>query len=496
MRGLTAVVSCAVLSAGCVLLGPDYEDPAPPLATDWRAREDGRLDTTSPVAIEWWRLAFQDAVLDQLVATAVSANLSLRAAGLRVLQGRQQLAIAIGNQYPQQQDISASAQTERGNRQTDERYDLGVNLSWEVDVWGRFRRQIESASAQLQADVADYDGVLISLIADVAQTYVLIRTTQRRLAVARENVGLQRESVRITEAKHDNGETSALDVEQARSLLYNTVASTAALELSLQQFKNALAVLLGRPPQDLSALLGPPLPIPRVTPEIAVGMPQDLLRRRPDIRVAERQLAAQSARIGVAISDLYPHFGLAGAIGSTVDTAEGQDLGDGFSNDTSRYRLSAGFRWDVLNYGRLRSNVRLQDAVFQELLEDYGQTVLQAQAEAENAIVAYLTSQQQLRALQAAADAARRATDIATLQYQDGLVNFNTVITTLEALASQQDQLASSRGAVAANLVAVYRAIGGGWQIRQGEDPARLVPAEIRRQMRRRTKYWQHALPQ
>jgi NodT family efflux transporter outer membrane factor (OMF) lipoprotein len=472
------------------MLGPDYEEPTPPLETEWLAYEDPMLDSASPVVTDWWKKAFNDPVLDTLVQTSLEENLTRRSAGLRVLQAREQLAIAIGNQYPQQQDVSGSAGTGRQSDRTDELYDLGFDVSWEADVWGRFRRQIESASAGLDAALASYDGITISLIADVARTYLLIRTTQRRLEVARYNVGLQRENVAITTAKFEGGATSALDVEQAQTLLYNTIGTVSGLESDLQQFINSLAVLLGRPPGDLGPLLGEKKPLPTVAPEVAVGMPQDLIRRRPDIRVAERQLAAQSAQVGFAITELYPHFGLSGSIGTTANTQANEDYDDLFSDDTFRYNLTAGFRWDVLNYGRLRSNVRLQDAFFQQLLEDYRQTVLGAQADVENSIVAYLRSQEQLIATRSAAEAAERAANISQIQYQDGLTNFNTVITTLVSLASQQDLLAATEGTVATNLVDVYRAIGGGWEVRPSSDPLDLIPEETRDEIQDRTGYW------
>ena len=487
---LLLIFFSALIAPGCTMLGPDYETPATPVETDWLEYEDPRLDSASSAAPEWWKGAFGDPVLDTLIETALTENLTLRSAGLRVIQARQQLAIAVGNQYPQQQDVTGSAEKERSNDRTDEIYDTGFSVTWEADVWGRFRRQIESAEASLDASLANYDGILISLIADVAQSYLLVRTTQTRLDVARYNVDLQQQSVDITMAKLDAGETTSLDLDQAQTLLFNTIASLSDLEISLRQFQNALAVLLGRPPQDLSALLGEQTPIPAVASEVAVGMPQELIRRRPDIRVAERQLAAQSAQVGFAITDLYPHFSLSGSIGTTAETIRNQDADDLFSDDTFRYSLAAGFQWDILNYGRLRSNIRLQDAFFQQLLEDYRQTVLQAQADVENSIVAFLRSQEQLGAYQSATDAAQRAADISTLQYQEGLVNFNTVITTLSSLANQQDLLAVTQGTVATNLVDVYLAIGGGWEVRETDDPNRLIPEETREEMLDRTRYW------
>jgi len=487
---LAIVSSATLLSAGCMMVGPNYETPEPPLETRWIEYEDPGLDSESPLAPRWWQSTLKDPVLDRLVEIALEDNLTLRSAGLRILQAQQQLAIAVGNQYPQQQDLTGSAGVERANRRTDDVYDFGFNISWEADVWGRFRRQIETASALVDASLASYDGVMVSLIAQVAQTYLSIRTTQQRLDVARYNVRLQAESLRITEAKFDAGATSALDVEQAQTLLYNTRASLYTFEITLQQLQNGLAVLLGRPPQDLRDLLGEPRPVPAVDPKLAVGMPQELIRRRPDIRIAERRLAAQSAQIGFAITDLYPQFTVGGSIGTSVTTLGDEDAGDLFTDDTFRYNLNGGFRWNIFNYGRLRSNVRLQDAGFQQLLEDYRQTVLQVQAEVENAIVAFLESFRQLNERQAAADAAQRAVDISTLQYEDGLVNFNTVINTLQSLAAQQDQLATAQGSVASNLVEVYRALGGGCEIRSSTDPIDLLPEETREEMEDRTGYW------
>jgi NodT family efflux transporter outer membrane factor (OMF) lipoprotein len=475
-RPAAAAVLLAVFATGC-MVGPNYHKPSAPVAPDWLEYEDPRLDREPPVEPGWWHGAFQDPVLDQLIQTALEQNLSLRSAGLRVLQAQQQLAIALGNRYPQVQQVTGEAEAEGAGSEVEGLYNLGFNLSWEADVWGRFRRQIESASAALDASVAGYDGVMVSLIASVAQNYLLVRTTQQRIEVARQNIEYQEQSVQITTAKFEGGEVSGLDVDQAESLLYNTKGNLASLEQSLQQLKNALAVLLGQPPHDMSALLGEPRPIPTVPAEIALGMPQDLIRRRPDIRVAERQLAAQSAQIGFAITDLYPQFTIGGGVGTAF---EGQ----------VNFNLFGVFKWNIFNYGRLKSNVRLQDAVFQQLLEDYRETVLQAQGEVENAIVAYLKSQEQVEAYQAAEAAAQRAAKVSSIQYVEGEVDFNTVINTLSALEQQQDLLAATQGAVTTNLVDVYKSLGGGWEVRQGQGPVDLIPEKTKQEMRERTGYW------
>ncbi len=489
-KSLALCVLLALLAGGCAMVGPDYQVPTAPVENDWLEYEDPQLDSTAPVAEQWWKTAFNDPILDRLVDTAMAQNLSLRSAGLRVLQARQQLAIAIGNQYPQQQQLTGQAGIAGvSSSPAYEIYDLGFNLSWEADVWGRFRRQIESATASLDASVGSYDGIMVSLIAEVAQTYLVIRTTQQRLTVAEHNLALQKESLRITTAKYEGGEVSSLDVEQAQTLYYNTQASVASLELSLQQSQNSLAILLGQPPHDMRAMLGPAAPVPTVAPEVAVGMPQNLIRRRPDIRTAERQLASQSAQIGFAVSDLYPQFSLGGSIGTSVSTTT-LNFSDLFRPETIGYNLFGAFQWNIFQYGRLKNNIRLQDAIFQQLLEDYRQTVLQAQGEVENAIVAFFKSQQQLVSLQSAASAAQRAVDVSTVQYEGGEVPFNTVINTLQALVSQQDQLAAIQGTVVTNLVDLYKSLGGGWELRLSPDPLDLIDPQTRQEMLERTKYW------
>ena len=330
---------------------------------------------------------------------------------------------------------------------------------------------------------------MVSLVAQVAQSYLLLRTFQDRLTIARENIKLQEESLRIAQAKLDAGDASELDVDQATSLLYSTRATVPALEISLQQTKNALALLLGVSPQDFNKLAGNMGVIPTSTPAVALGMPQDLIRQRPDVRAAERQLAAQSAQIGFAVTELYPSFSIGGSIGSNA--METDDL---FSNEGEVWNIFGGFQWNVFNYGRLQSNVRLQDARFQPLLVDYQFTVLQAQVDVENSSVAYIKTHQQVKEYRRAETAAQLAVDVSTAQYQDGLVDFNTVITNLNALATQQDVLASSRGEVATSLVQVYRSLGGGWQIRDNRDPVDLLPAEMKESMKQRTKYWEGVL--
>jgi NodT family efflux transporter outer membrane factor (OMF) lipoprotein len=478
----------AGMMSGCINLGPDYVRPKADVESHWMESTDPRVNSKSSVDVRWWQSAFQDRDIDQLVEMALNQNLSLRSAGLRVLQAQQQLAIAIGFQFPQNQQLSSSIEANNTgpNLKTFSQFNIGPNLSWEIDFWGKFRRQIESAAATVDFSVASYDAVLISLVAEVAQTYILIRTYQSRLEVTNRNVDLQTEALRISQAKFDAGEVSALDMDQAKTLLNNTKATLSALQISLQQLKNTLATLLGKPPQYFTYLFDETLGIPAVPKSIALGMPQDLIRRRPDIRSAEHLLAAQSAQIGVAMTDLYPAFSIGGII-----SLKTTDL---FKNGTDFWDVFGRFDWKIFNYGRLQSNVRLQDALFQQLLVDYLNTVLQAQGDVENAIVAYLRSHEQMYAYRLAADASQEAVDLATLQYTNGLVDFNTVITVLQNNLQQQDLLASTSGTVATNLAQVYKALGGGWEIRNNQDPVDFLPAAMKQQMRSRTDAWKGVL--
>lgn len=487
-----ALACCGLIAAsiaGCTNLGPDYVTPQAEVSAAWLQSDDPRVSSQPPADPEWWKNTFHDAELNRLVEIALAQNLTLRSAGLRVLQSQQQLAIAIGAQFPQQQQLAGSVAREKSLGTTFDNYGLGFNLGWEADIWGRYRRLVESASAELDARVADYDGVIVSLVSQVAQNYILVRTFQERVEVSRRNIDLQQSSLGIAQARFDAGDVSELDVDQAETLLNNTRGSLASLESSLQQTKNSLATLLGRAPHELNYLLGEKGTIPSASPQVALGMPQDLIRRRPDIRTAERRLAAQSGQIGYAVTELYPHFFIGGAVGTSA--ADADDL---FDNDSKTWRLFGSFEWNIFNYGRLKSNVRLQDALFQQLLVDYRNTVLLAQADVENTVVAYLKAHEKIRSDELAAQASARAVTISSEQYRNGAVDFDTVINILRAHATQEDRLAQSQGSVAGALVQVYRALGGGWEIRAERDPVDLLPASMKEQMRSRTDAWEGVL--
>lgn len=488
-NGLVLLLLLLLLLNGCMKVGPTYELPEGDVETAW-TMDDGELLSQEPaVSPLWWQTAFKDPELDHLIEVALDQNLSLRSAALKVLQAQQQYAIAVGSQFPQQQQFTGSASRQKASGITFNDYSLGFNVGWEIDFWGRFSALVDTASAELDASVAGYDGVLISLVSQVALNYLQICTNQERLEVARLNIEYQKESFRIAQAKFNAGSVSELDLNQAKSLLQNTMASVPAIEATLQQLKNTQAILLGKPPGEMNVLIQQEKAIPTVSVSIAVGMPQDLLRRRPDIRASERRMAAQSAQIGYAATELYPHLSIGGAIGTNA--SKSNEL---FQNSSETWSLLGSFEWNIFNYGRLRSNVRLQDALFQQLLVDYLNILLEAQGEVENAIVNYLKSHEQLVAYSAAAEASQKAVDISTLQYQEGEVSFNTLINTLSSNLQQQNLVVINRGAVAANLVQIYKALGGGWEIRGDTSPVDFLPEEMKSEMRARTKAWNGVL--
>ena len=351
---------------------------------------------------------------------------------------------------------------------------IGLTASWEIDFWGKFRRAVESADASLMAAVADYDNALVSLTGDVANSYILLRTLEKRLNIARQNVAVQKKSLQIATARWKGGTTSKRDVEQALTVLDSTEATIPTLESQWRQTQNALCVLMGMPPSDLKDLLGSKSDIPAPPPQVAVGIPADLLRRRPDIQSAEWRAAAQCAQIGVAKANLYPAFSLSGTFGLQASDVPPFVLGNMFDWQSRTGTIGPSFQWNIFNYGQITNQVRLQDARFQELLIAYQNTVLQAQQEVENALIAFLKAQQRAQKLAGATAAAQRSVELAIMQYREGITDFTTVLTAEQSLLAQQDNLATTLGDISGNLVGVYRALGGGWQIREGQD---FVPA-------------------
>ncbi len=497
---MLVIASLAPPLAGCAV-GPDFVPPTAPVAANFAAANNRSLKTDHQDYRDWWR-AFHDPTLNRLAQTAYNQNLTLLSAGTRVLQARAVLGIAVGEFYPQvQQGIGsltynqASAATPLAPpNSSPSRFwanSLAAQAAWELDFWGKFRRGVESADAAYLASIANYDQVLITLLGDVAATYIGIRTTEELIAIARDNVRKEEDALKIARAKYQAGSTSELDVFQATTVLEAVRSAIPQLEIQLQQGRDALCVLLGIPPQPLGRLLAKSRGIPTPPYMIAVGIPADLLRRRPDIRAAELAALAQSEQIGIAETQLYPAISISGTFGATASTANGHNLGQIFKSTGVAYAAGPSFQWNILNYGQITNYVRLQDAALQQLLVDYQNAVLVAQQQVDDGIAAFLLSRSQAEDLRRSVVAANGTLKVAAEQYAAGATNFTTVLVAEQNLFQYESNLATARANVSLGATAIYRALGGGWQIREDSN---FVTAATRDQMRARTN-WGNLLP-
>ena len=492
---ISVLLLVMVLLSGCTMVGPDYVKPEAPEPETWLESNDPKIQSKETDFSEWWAV-FNDPILNDLIQAAYQQNLPLQIAGIRIYEARAQLGIAFGFQYPQTQQGLGAAQVNQVSNNAPNiafadryftTYDIGLDAAWELDVWGRFRRAVQTGVANLEASIADYDDILVSLTANVANTYIILRTAEERLAVARANVEIQKRSLEIAEVRFKAGAVTELDVAQARSLLRGTEAGIPGFITDVRQAKNALAILLGTLPGEIDAMLGGPGLIPEVPAEVAVGIPAELMRRRPDIRFAERRLAAQSAQIGFAKADLFPSFTLFGTLGfQTSDYTEESDFNDLFDQDSFTYNAGAGFNWNLFNYGQITNNVRVEDARFQELAVNYEDTVLRAAQEVEDAMIGFLQSQDAVFFLADAVKAAKRSVDLSLIQYREGLVDYQRVLDAQRDLTAQQDNLVFTAGSVGQNLIGIYRALGGGWEYRGTND---FIQVSIKKEMENRTNW-------
>lgn len=497
--GLFGLLALALAIGGCTMVGPDYVKPSAPEPEKWIESGDPKIESKEVDFSRWWTV-FNDPVLNELIESACQENLTVQIAGLRIMEARAQLGIAFGSQFPQQQQATGEASINQISKndpnyaKADKNYAIyqtAFGAVWELDAWGKFRRVVQAGVANLEASIANYDDIVVLLTAEVAGTYVNLRISEERLAVAIQNVEIQKRSLELVENQFNAGAVTQLDVFQARGLLRTTESTTPGFKTDIRQAKNALAVLLGKLPGKIDAIVGKPGHIPRVPVKIAVGIPAELLRRRPDIRLAERQLAAQSARIGVAKADLFPHFTLFGSVGLMSSSNVGYESNNSNFTDlfkTSRfiYSVGPGISWDIFNYGRITNKVRVEDAVFQELAVNYENTVLSAAQEVEDGMTAFLKSQNTVIFLADAVKAYRSAVDLSMIQYREGSVDYQRVIDTQQYLLRSEDQLTSTAGSVDLNLISLYKALGGGWELRKDKD---FVPQNIKEEMERRTNW-------
>jgi NodT family efflux transporter outer membrane factor (OMF) lipoprotein len=472
----TAVAALLAMAAGCKV-GPDYRPPAFFAKPAWSAQEHPRLNGEVADISAWWGY-FNDPVLNHYVSVMMSENLTLKEAGQRVLEARARRGVAAGNLFPQSQTLDGSYSKARLSANTANFFSvpgffvtdrspsdwlLGMSTAWELDFWGRFRRAVESADASLSATVAARDDAAVILIAETAAAYVDIRTLDCRLTIANQNREVQAKTLELVKEKHAAGIATAIDVAQAETILGQTSAIPPVLEVARRQAHHRLCVLLGRSAEDLSNELGYTGTIPQPPPSIAFGVPADLLRRRPDVRRAERELAAQSARIGIAQADFYPRISLVGSIGY-----QAADFSDLARSSSGVGIISPGFSWNLLNYGRIKNNVAAEKAAFEALAFAYRSAVLNAEREAEDAQVAFIYSFDRADALRTAAKGAEIAVDKSLETFRVGWADYNRIYLLQSELLVQQDQLAQAEGEIAASLIAMFKAVGGGWQWTRG----------------------------
>ncbi|MEM8733154.1 MAG: efflux transporter outer membrane subunit [Planctomycetota bacterium] len=485
-QSLATTVLCLIL-CGCSNLqywwrndhrvGPNYGRPAANVADDY-------LDATSSstallvqsdrsIEPEWWH-TFQDPALDQLIQCAYSQNLSLKTAAWRIQEARAIRRIAAANLLPQSQTAfgqyahTQNSQT-AGNAfpgfpVTIDDWSLGFDVGWELDLWGRIRRSIEASDAQLQSSVHDYEFAIVTLIGDVASLYIQIRSIDERLELAKENVALQSGSLEVAQIRFREGRTSKLDVVQAEGNLALTKSLIPSLELARRQSLNALAVLLGMPPaeiQNTGLAFVQPGRLPQIPNEVVVGIPAELLRRRPDIRSAERLMAAQFEQIGIAEADLYPTMTIGGTLG--LQSAQLSRLFDGRSFTGT---IAPAFRWNILNYGRLRQAIRVEEARFQQIQWDFQNAVLNAQREVEDGIAEFIKVKEQLESVEDQVAANQEAVELAISLYKEGQQDFGRVFVVESGLVQSQDQLVALRANVALALIKTYKSLGGGWEVR------------------------------
>ena len=460
----TALLIAAVMLAGCATVGPDYVKPDIKAPEKWnapQAAQGGTADVSKDSLASWWA-NLDDPTLVALIDTAVRNNKDLKRAASRIREARAQRGVVEARLLPSV-DASGSytlARTENNSETgtTRELFAAGLDAGWEIDLFGGIRRATEASQASYEASEEDYRMVHVSLAAEVALNYIDVRALQERLAIVEENLGLQTQTYELAGHRLKAGLVTQLDVDRAKTNMEETRASVPTLVTRLAAARNRLSALMGEYPGYVDAKVAEPKGLPASPVEIALGVPAETLRRRPDVRNAERELAAQTARIGVATAELYPKLSLVGSIG--IDATSFAGL---FSANSRAAGIGPRFSWNIFNAGAVRSNIEIQSAKQEQALLQYENTILLALEEAENAITAYANEQKRAQSLKDAMSSATDATQLALAQYKSGLIDFQVVLDSQRTFLSVKDNLAVSKGTVIANLVRLYKALGGGW---------------------------------
>lgn len=462
-----------VLAGGCGVVGPDYTKPKVSVPSEWPDSElNNDAEAQDSSLAEWWK-TLDDPILDRLVEQALSGNREIRIALTRIRQARAGLGVAAKALDPSVEGSAQYRRTQSGTPNADDDdpflftsgsdyYDVGFDAAWELDLFGKKYRNIEAAVADLQSDEEGLRNVLISLVSEVASNYVRLRTFQQQLEIVNRNLDLQEQVLSVLEDQAKVGLISRLQVQQSKYNIENTRSRIPGYRISIEETLNTLAILLGRTPGDMHQELGDPTPIPVPEVELAIGIPADILRRRPDIRRAERELAAQTARIGAATADLYPSFRLGGSLGMSAAS-----LNSFFSDNSPGLSIIPFISVPVFNRDRIRDQIEIQNAIQERYLIEYESTVQDAVKEVRDALIAYGEEQKRNIILERGAKEARSALDIADEQYRAGLVSFINVLDAQRALLTFEESQVNSQGSVTQDLIRLYKALGGGWDTKR-----------------------------
>lgn len=490
MPKIFILISCLLLSA--CMVGPDYKEPKTQVAEHW-PKKNASVKETPFLNGQWWNV-FHDPVLTKIIHQGYQNNLSLQIAGVRVLQARAQLAQSVGELYPQQQVLTGNYTYNRiggGSLQglLPQSFDtalLGFSANWELDFWGKYRRAIQSNDATFLASVAAYDNALVTLTADVAASYIKIRTLEAQIKVTKANIQVQAMGLRIAKARYNAGQTGLVDVQQAQAELAETQASLPGYVNNLQRQKDLLALLLGTVPNGADDLLQKNHGIPKAPVTVAVGIPKETLARRPDIYQAREQAIAQSELIGATKANLFPALSLNGTFAFTSNNIGNSSISDIFNWSNRTITAGPGFNWPILNYGQITNAVRVQDAAFQQALLNYINLVLKAQQEVQDNISGYIEAKRAEYYLTQANAAATKTLKLTMIRYKEGETDFTPVLNAEQQLLRIQTSLVNAQGDIPQALIALYRSLGGGWQIRANND---VVPAQVKAEMAKRTNW-------
>lgn len=485
------IIAMAISLSACTTLGPDYEEPEVSWLETWETDLYGRVvSPEEPIDLElhhWWKI-FNDPILDELIETANRENPSLQIAGLKILESRAVLGIATGTKYPQVQQVGGSA-TYLNSQQHGGTLDAGdqsltayqseFTIGWEIDFWGRFQRSIESADAAFFGSISNYHDAQVLLNAQVANLYFNYRTVKEQIVIARYNAKLQHNSLEITRQLYESGQDSELDLQQALTQYLATIASIPVLEISLINARNGLSAILGYQPGELAILEEIPAGLPELQSTVIPVVPARILMRRPDIRNAAWLVAAQSAQIGVAEADLYPSISLVGNLGWSGNDQRG-------SAETGSLAAGSAFSWNIFNYGRIRNNVRVQDARLQQAIESYQNVVLQAAQELDTAAVSIVKTDEQNDILVQSVEAAERSLELATKRYQEGYAGFQRVLDAQQSVARQSNSELINQGNQFSAVISFYKALGVGWRETPITD---LIPSRTQETMKSRSDW-------